>query len=79
MARVTKKRFIFISNHKSGFELRGIPASAKTRTDIREEEYDRKYDDKNKKGIIIQLSYFFTKKARLVLVDVVFFRLHCRH
>ena len=43
---------------------------------------------KNKKDIIIQLlyyyyyiiiSYFFTKNARLVLVDVVFFRLHRRH
>ena len=29
--------------------IRGIPASAKTSADIREEEYDRKYDDKKKK------------------------------
>ena len=27
---------------------------------------------KNNKGIIIQLPYFFTKNARLVLADVVF-------
>ena len=33
---------------------------------------------KNKKGIIIQLSYFFTKNARRVLADVVFLRLHRR-
>ena len=26
--------------------IRGIPASTKTSADIREEEYDRKYDDK---------------------------------
>ena len=41
-----QEEIFFIPNHKSGFELRGIPASAKTRSDIREEEYDRKYDDK---------------------------------
>ena len=29
--------------------IRGIPASAKTSADIREEEYDRKYDDKKTK------------------------------
>ena len=33
---------------------------------------------KNKKGIIIQLSYFFMKNARLALVDVVFLQLHRR-
>ena len=33
---------------------------------------------KNKKGIIIQLSYFFTKNARRVLADVVFLRLYFR-
>ena len=58
--------------------IRGIPASAKTSADIREEEYDRKYDDKKKKKKGIQLSYFFTKNARRVLVDVVFLRLHRR-
>ena len=31
---------------------------------------------KNKKGIIIQFSYFVTKNARRVLVDVVFLLLH---
>ena len=31
---------------------------------------------KNRKGIIIQLSYFVMKNARRVLVDVVFLLLH---
>ena len=53
--------------------IRYSPASTKTSADITEEEYERKYDEKKlKKGIIVQLSYFITKNARRVLVDVVF-------
>ena len=55
--------------------IRGIPTSTRTSADIGEEECDRKYDEKkNKKGIIIQLTYFFTKTVRLVLGDAVFSR-----
>ena len=49
--------------------IRYSPASTKKSADITEEEYERKYDEK---GIIVQLSYFITKNARRVLVDVVF-------
>ena len=52
--------------------IRYSPASTKKSADITEEEYERKYDEKKKNGIIVQLSYFITKNARHVLVDVVF-------
>ena len=47
LALVTKERFVLFPTLR--VVMRCSSASTKTSADIREEEYDRKYDDKNKK------------------------------
>ena len=42
---------------------RGIPASAKTNADIKEEEYDRKYDDKKWKERHLIVLLFYEKRS----------------